>query len=536
MSQRAQSISRPTPTAWLGWLIALALLGACLLLLAWVSSGFQDLASWGVFAPVLLAGAALLWAGWRAMGADQRLELPAWLGWLMAGAALLRLVAGMVWFVALPAGGYGNPAESLGYVMADAHQRDVAAWKLAQSDRPLTRAFSDYRMADQYGGLLFLSGFVYRYFGGPTHHPLQIVVLTAAFSALAVVFTWAFSRRLWGAAAANASAVVLALYPEAVLLGSSQMREAFSMSLVMAAFYGLARYWQDRDRASLAWILGALVLTLPISPPFTALLLGFLVLQLLWMGKVQFWRQRRIWIGLGLLALLAGVGIWLAWDRFAPVGVNNPLALIGWWLRRSTGWQAPLSESTSGWIQKIFDRFLPAWAQIPFLVLYGVVRPFLPAALVDTSAPIWKAIGIWRSLGWAVLLILLVYATWRAWSGVSQARAVRGLSVVIWGAVILASLRGGGDGWDNPRYRVTFAGLQAALAGWAWVEYRRSSDPWLRRTLIVAGSIFAWFMPWYLRRYTPLEWPVVDLFKTIGLGVATGVLLLVLDWVRGVEP
>ena len=87
--------------------------------------------------------------------------------------------------------------------------------------------------------------------------------------------------------------------------------------------------------------------------------------------------------------------------------------------------------------------------------------------------------------------------------------------------------------WDNPRYRAITAGLQAALVGWAWIEHRRVNDPWLRQVLISAAAIFAWFLPWYLRRYTPLTWPVVDLFKTIGLGFATAALLYLWDWARG---
>lgn len=509
--------------------VSLVFLGV---LLAWAASGFAHLQSWPGFMAVLLMAAAVLWAGWKATSLDAGLALPAWLGWLVIGAALLRLAAGVLWSLALPAFGYGNLAESQGYVMADAHQRDQAAWELARSDDPLARAFTGYRMQDQYGGLLYLSAFVYRYFGGAVHQPLQMVVLTAAFSALAVLFTWALVRRSWDLGAATLSAWILALYPEAVLLGSSQMREAFTMTFAAAGFFGLLRYWQERTWYGLAWVFGALLLSLPFSPPFVALLLGTLVVQVLFMGGWQVVHRRRLWLLFGLTALLAGVGVWLAWDRFAPQGVSNPLALAGWWLRQTAQWQAYLSESASGWIQRTFDRYLPVWAQMPFLVLYGVVRPFLPAALIDTSAPIWKAIAIWRSAGWAILLALLAYATWLAWIRPRGRGLERGLSVVIWMVILLASFRGGGDVWDNPRYRVAFAGLQAALVAWAWVEYRKSRDPWLRRFLIAAGIMLAWFIPWYLRRYTPLEWPVVDLFKTVGLGLATAILVLFWDWVR----
>ena len=50
------------------------------------------------------------------------------------------------------------------------------------------------------------------------------------------------------------------------------------------------------------------------------------------------------------------------------------------------------------------------------MLAYGVAQPFLPATLVDvTAAAIWRGINIWRSLGWTVLLALLLYAPLLAW-------------------------------------------------------------------------------------------------------------------------
>ncbi len=96
--------------------------------------------------------------------------------------------------------------------------------------------------------------------------------------------------------------------------------------------------------------------------------------------------------------------------------------------------------------------------------------------------------------------------------------------------ILTASYRGGGDLWDNPRYRVAFASLQVALVAWAWTEQRRAADPWLRRALVSVALILAWFVPWYLQRY--LQLPVGDLFKTFGLGIASAVLYILWDWAR----
>ena len=537
---RKSSIASALP-AWGGRLLAILLaLLALSFGLAWVATGRQGIPGWGSFLAVLLIGAGLLWAGWLAVQAGEREHMPRWLAGLLVGAALLRLLFGVIWFVVLPVAGHGSPEERAGYVMADANERDKAAWRLAKSDRPLWSAFQNNRAADQYGGMLFLSALLYRILGPGAHRPLLVVVITAAFSALAVLLAWAFTRRAWGASAAGAVAWILALYPEAVLLGSSQMREAFTITLTAGAFYGLVRYAQDHSLPALVWMFGSILLYLPFSPLLATLLVIMLALAALALrGDLLKGRtlQRR-WLVWALLALavLVFASLWLALRQFAPEKITNPVALFGWWLRKSAEWQANLSQHASGWMQKVF-RSTPDWLQGPILIAYGVVQPFLPAALVASSeAPIWSVIAIWRSLGWTLLLPFLLYAPLRAFSrenrdGLAGALA-RAVAVIVWLAILVASFRGGGDPWDNPRYRATFAALQVALVAWVWVDQRRSADPWLRRTLVGVGLVLAWFLPWYLNRYTAFAWPVQDFFKTLGLGVASAVLYGIWDWAR----
>jgi len=511
-------------------------------LLAWITTGYVSTEGWASYLGVVSLAGGLLALGWWLIKSESP---PRWLGMLLIGAAILRLAVGVLWYTALPVLGYGSPAEQAGYVMADAYERDQTAWDLANSQKPLRRAFQGaYRKADQYGGMLFLSAWVYRFFGGDVHQPLLLVVITAASSALVLPFTWAFLRRAFGVEAAKIGAWVLALYPEAVLMGSSQLREAFTMTLAAAAFYG---FIQLRARPSLrvgppwksmGWILGALLLSLPFSPPFAALLLLSLVIQALFMGRdfwrTQVWRQWRLWLLLFVLVALVVAGVWVGWSQLAPEGITNPLALVGWWLRKSAGWQAHLSERASGWVQKIFAS-TPEWMHAPLLLVYGVAQPFLPAALGDvTGAPIWRGIAIWRALGWTLLLPFLVYAPLRA---LYEARAgsgfsARGLSLVVWLGILIASFRGGGDQWDNPRYRAAFVSLQAALTAWVLYRPRLMAEMGLKRVLVSTVIILAWFLPWYFRRYIYLNWPVIDLFKTLGLGLASAGLYLLWDWAR----
>jgi len=518
------------PLRWLGALFLLVLLA---LLLAYISDAYQSFDGWVSFTAALLLGSGILALGWLIVRAEHP---PRWLAALALGAALVRLAAGMIWFTTLPVLGHGTLEERTGYVMADARERDIAAWKLAQSDRPLLTAFRADHKADQYGGLLLLSAGLYRVLDGDIHQPLLIVVITAAFSALAVLFTWAFARRAWDDGVAGVAAWILALFPEAVLLGSSQMREGFAITLTMAAFYGLLRYAQEHARAGLALMLAAILLCLPFSP----LLAGLLVIGL---GILAFTlrrsfistpdsHHRRLWLILIGVSVLVIAGLWITLRQLAPEGISNPLALMRWWVRESAEWQAHLSKQASGWMQRSF-RLTPEWLHMPLLVAYGTLQPFLPAALIASSqSPIWTAIAIWRALGWTLILPLLIYAPLRALSGDGGNRLARALSLAAWLVILVAAFRGGGDLWDNPRYRAAFAGLYAALAAWVLVEQCRRPDPWMRRALVGVLLIIAWFLPWYLYRYLGLAWPVTDLFKTIGLGFASAILYAIWDWAR----
>lgn len=499
--------------------------------LAWISSGFLSLQPWMSFLSVSVFGAVILFGGWLLVWSDKQVPTPYWLFWLLIGAVLLRIGLGAFWYISLPVIGHGTQPELAGYVMADAHDRDQAAWQLARSDQPLLEAFRSPQKADQYGGMLFISAFIYRFMASETHYPLMMIVMTASFSALTLLFTWAVANRMWDERVALVATILVFLFPEAVLLGSSQMREAFTMSLAIGAIYGLVRYWLDRTWAGLLLLLGALFLCVLISPPFLVILLGVLVLIALTLGNGDVLRRRWFWLAVVGFVILAGITLGLTWGRFAPEGVSNPLELVTWWLRKSADWQAYLSERSSGWIQKIF-RSIPEWAQAPFLLLYGVVRPFLPAALISSGIPIWKGIAIWRSLGWTIILGFLVYVPFRALRERRKQKFVLVLSIIVWLALLIASFRGGGDEWDNPRYRSALVGLQMLLVAWVVIEYWRKGDQWLIRALVGFAIVLVWFVPWYLRRYTVLTWPVEDLFKTVGLGIVCAGLYLIWDIVR----
>lgn len=484
--------------------------------LAWISSGFSNFSGWLSFVVIVALGWLLLWLAWRSLHPE---NLPRWIILLTLGAILFRLALGAVWFVALPTGGYDTEVQNAGYIMEDAFNRDAAAWQLSQSEQPLGISFQGFSSSDQYGGLLFLSAAIYRYISGDQYQPLLVLTLAAVVSGLAVAFTWAFARRAWGEKIAFLAAWGLAIYPEAVLLGSSQMREAFTVALVPLALYGLLRVRAQPNIRNAGILLIPILITLPISWPFTSSLLLLLLLAYL---ALDDWRLLRIrWvlpaIGIALVAGLAFAFIYL------DIG--------SLWLVQAADWQVYVSANASGWVAREFER-MPLWGQIPFLVVYGIFRPLLPAALVADGPPIWSIIGVWRAVGWTALLGLLIYATFQVFRSRAWKQLPGALLLSTWIVTLTASYRGGGDLWDSPRYRSAFAGVQIGLAAWAWVRHSEQRDPWLRRA--VGGGLFviAWFIPWYLRRYAAFEWPIVELHQVLGLGLVSSTLYLIWDWIR----
>ena len=541
-------------------------LGAVILLatfIAWAAAEFSGLEDWLTYFAFCLLSGGILAGGWYLLARTER--VPGWLIGLTVIAALLRLGMGIVWFTLLPRYGYGSPSEMNGYVMSDAFKRDKTAWELGTSEKRLLAAYGGkYRNADQYGGLLFLSAGLYRLLGADTHPSLGMVALTAAFSALAVPVVWAFARRgfgrratarrVWGedaddsgdstekspletSSAASRIALLaawaLALYPEAVLQGSTQMREGFLITLVISAFYGLAYYHQRHKISGLVWIMVAVVLAAFLSPPTAGLLLVALVLTVFVWGGIlnnRILRQPWFWIVAGVLLILVVAGSFFTLERLTGQSFSNPFEMLGWWFQKTAAYQAHLSERASGWIQEIF-RSTPEWLHTPLLISYGIAQPFLPAAVIDvTGTMIWRLIAIWRSVGWFLLLPLLIYSTLTSFSRKHRDRLAIALSLVSWIVIILAAFRAGADPWDNVRYRAAFAGLQIALAAWGWVSYRCSPDPWFKRAFILVISVLAWFVPWYLRRYIYLQWPISSPISTLGLGVFTAALLILFDW------
>ena len=77
-------------------------------------------------------------------------------------------------------------------------------------------------------------------------------------------------------------------------------------------------------------------------------------------------------------------------------------------------------------------------------------------------------------------------------------------SLFAWIWVLLTALRGGGDQWDNPRYRAILFLWQAILAGHTLVWWRMTRNPWLWRIIGMEAVFLLFFGQWYASRYISL--------------------------------
>jgi hypothetical protein len=438
--------------------------------------------------------------------------------WIIAISFALRLLVGVGIHLGLPIYGHEDEDDKAGYVFTDAHMRDDQAWELASSDRPILDAFSREFVSDQYGGLLAFFSLVYRYLSPDAHRPLILILISAVVAALGIPFLWKGTKQVFGEKVAFASAWIFALYPESILLGSSAMREPYLLTFSAMALYGfvygvsqLAREGGSRlpdSKNAKVWLALGILGMLLISP---AVALAHLVI---FAGWAFFTNERRnfSWKSVLIFAVIFAAGLLFlsaSLNRSGQFDAASPLGVINDWLRLTVKWDAYQLERDSGWIQKLFDE-MPEWMRLPFVAVYGILQPVLPAAIVAPTVPLWKAIYILRATGWYVLLPALIMSfEAAAVQKESQKRKntersrsiILWLSLLIWTWILLSALRGGGDAWDNPRYRTILFVWQAILAGYVWVWWHETRNVWFTRVVLCEAAFLLVFTQWYASRY-----------------------------------
>jgi len=188
-------------------------------------------------------------------------------------------------------------------------------------------------------------------------------------------------------------------YPEGVLLGSSQMREPFFI-LFFAIITWSISHWFDRRRLKLAipvFLISATSLLL-FSFRVAAPILGIV---LLWVWAVESAKVKKEWIKIAGWVVIGVGAIAAGW-------------LIRGWVAEVLRWDILQTVTASGRVQFQLES-LPTWLHFPFILIYGIFQPVLPAAIAAPAPWIWRSLGIFRALGWYAVLPLLAYALIRVW-------------------------------------------------------------------------------------------------------------------------
>jgi hypothetical protein len=493
------------------------------LVFAFLSHGFWWI-GWLAYAAILFLGIKAIAALWRSAGAGRSLGL------ILVLTVVLRLGLGIAFSYVLPAYGDDNAAENAGYIFQDAYTRDNQAWELANSSGSLWKAFDKSYSSDQYGGLLFTSSLFYRFLSPDAHRPWLIISLAALISAIGVGLSYKAVRSVWGEKMALIVGWLMVAFPESVLLGSSQMREPFLITFIAMLFWGVVNWGQNR-RTSAAWAAGGVFGMLVFSPGVA--LVGIIVIAIwFWLHDKEH-RFNQLWWLAGVAAVVLLTALLLADAIGSSLNVQGgPLANILNWFRYSMQWDIYLMERNSGWIQNVFHS-LPASFQMPFIIGYGVAQPVLPAAVADPAVWPMRVLGILRGIGWYAFAPFLAYSL-RPILKIdkkSERAAWFWLWAISWIWIIVSAARGGGDQWDNPRYRVILIFFQAVLVGLALVWQRTAHDPWLGRILAVEGVFLICFGYWYAARYTHWAAGQAHVFVIIGVVVILSSLILIGGWI-----
>lgn len=451
---------------------------------------------WLAYALLLVLGLSALAFLWRSAGAsmDQNCNLQHSLGWMLLLAVLLRMGLGMVFSYILPSDGNDTEVQKAGYIFPDAYNRDVQSWELASSSKPLWLAFDKSYSLDQYGGLLFATSFLYRYLSPDAHRPWLVILLASLVAGIGVALAWKAAYKTWGKSMALGVGWIMVLYPEAIMLGSSQMREPFLITFVAMAFWGVTS-WAEDHRSAVAWLIGSLIGMLLFSPGIAVVSIVLLAGWIWLRGKER--RLRWWWIaGIGMIVVLSF--FLLSWSVGGSLQVKSgPLATVINWTRYTVQFDSQKLEQDSGWVQNIFSH-VPVSLHLPMIIGYGIAQPVLPAAIGAPAVWPMRTLAILRGVGWYALLPLLLYCIYPIWRMADKRERLAWfwLWLVVWVWILISAARGGGDQWDNPRYRTILLVFQAILAALVISIQSHSHERWLGRLLAIEGVFVICFAAW----------------------------------------
>lgn len=434
----------------------------------------------------------------------QRFTVSHLAAWAIAIGFLLRLAVGVGLYVGLPIVGQPTEQQRAGYIFQDAYLRDTQAQKIAASDQPIHTAFTKGYASDQYGGYLALSIFVYRYITPDYARPAPLILLSAWASALSILFFWLIARKFLLKPALGFALWVFCLYPQSILLGATQMREPYLICLSTILIWSLLEWFDTPQPKMLVWAGFASAGVVLISPGI--LLPIYLSLAGWWLYSKQ---RKKIpaWLVFAVIGVAVVVLIVFAYAIATQNQLERyslPQIILKWFLL-AIEVDMELSMANSGRIEFLFQG-LPAYFQPPFILLYGILQPVLPAAILDKTLWISNLTSSILAAGWYWLLPLLVYAPFIQGNSLQKATKKQYIWIVLvcWFWILFSSLRAGGDQWDNPRYRTILLPWMALIAGWVWQYAKQNKFFWLKHIWLAEAVFLLFFTQWYASRYHQL--------------------------------
>jgi 4-amino-4-deoxy-L-arabinose transferase-like glycosyltransferase len=452
-------------------------------------------------------------------------------------ALAVRCLSVMIWPIVLREWGYRSAEELGGFLSTDAFNATNTAWTNSQQGFSAVSTFHPDN-GDNTGGITFLAVVVFRLFSPDHQRPMLLGLLASAFSSLAVLFIYLIGESLFSVRVARAAGVVAALFPEAVLIGSSHLQQGYLATFLAVMIWGLVGIFVTRRdgppggshyrlgwRSGLGFAVAGLLLSTFVSTQFGLLGLAVAVVLALWLSDPRRRLGQIVWIVSGIGVLVLVVLFFLGQADVVPYQFN--LLLRQWRFLFGEAWLEYNRMRATG---SGSDLFMQLLSQLPrstaLLVagLWGLLQPMLPAAIGYRSpspagSGIAQILGILRGAGWYLLLPFLLYGFLASLRVLGRRRAETGFALLFWAIALISSYRALGDQWDNPRYRLFALAPMALTVGWAYWHWRESQSPWLARVQVPYWVAVAAMTAWYLGRY----WLNVKLPAVLALGGILGV-------------
>jgi hypothetical protein len=420
--------------------------------------------------------------------------------------------------------GYPSNRNLKGLVEQDAVNAVDTAWNTAQSGNTLPAAFQR-GPGDNTGGITMMGTAVFRLLSPTMKRTLLLGLIAAAVTSLTVIVVYRLGRGLFSPGVGKAAALIAAIYPEAVMIGSSHQQMGYItliFSAALLAIAGLIRKAEPlsgdaglpirRDAGIL--LVTAVILGFLVSSQFAFLGVLCGVVFALWLSDPKKRLGRIAWIGAGVVVVALIILRILGWRDLIPVKWDFLYSQYRYLYSMAWDEFDKMVQAGGG---DLFQNVLATMEKGPAFLLaafYGLIRPSLPAAIGyhNTSAQggfFWQLLNIYRGLGWYLILPLLVYGTIKSLRGLLARKPETVFMLLFWLVAFIGAYRAFGDEWDNPRYRLFILGPMVLLAAWAWMTQREQKDPWFLRIVIPFSAATVSLTVWYLLRdYANVSFPV----------------------------